>query len=54
MDFHGPSTQILLEDSAINDEAIVYTVPVGKIFHLISAGTSTNGGAIGTVKGCIK
>jgi len=53
MDFYGPRTQILLEDSAINDDVIVYTVPVGKIFHLISAGVSTDGGAIGTVKGCI-
>ena len=54
MDFHGPSTQILLEDSATDDETIIYTVPVNKIFHLISAGTSTDGGAIGTVRGCIK
>ena len=54
MDFHGPSTQILLEASAINEDVIVYTVPVGKIFYLISAGTSTNGGAVGNIKGCIR
>ena len=53
MDFHGPRTQILLEASATDDHAIVYTVPDGKIFHLISAGTSTDGGAVGTVKACI-
>ena len=54
MEFHGPSTQILLEASIINDHIAVYTVPEGKIFHLISAGTSTNGAAVGTVRGCIK
>jgi len=54
MQFHELGTQILLEDSAINEDVIVYTVPVNKIFHLVSAGTSTNGGAIGTVKGCIR
>ena len=54
MEFHIPGTQILLEDSAINEDVIVYTVPVGKIFYLVSAGTGTNGGAVGTVKGCIR
>ena len=53
MQFHIPGTQILLEASATDDDVVVYTVPVGKIFHLVSAGTSTDGGAVGTVKGCI-
>jgi len=53
MEFHGPRTQILLEASAINDDVTVYTVPVGKKFLLVSAGTSTDGGAIGSIKGCI-
>jgi len=54
MEFHGPRTQILLEDSAINEDVTVYTVPVGKKFYLISAGTSTNGGAIGSIYACVK
>jgi len=53
MEFHGPRTQILLEEAAINDDVVVYTVPVGKKFYLVSAGTSSNGAAVGTVKACI-
>ena len=53
MEFHSPRTQILLEDSAIDEETIVYTVPVNKIFYLVSAGTSSGGEAIGKVKACI-
>lgn len=53
MFFDGPRTQILLEASITNDHVAVYTVPVGKKFWLISASTSTDGGAVGTVKGCI-
>ena len=53
MFFDGPRTQILLEASITNDHVPVYTVPAGKKFWLISAGTSTDGGATGSVKGCI-
>jgi len=53
MEFHGPRTQILLEASATNDDVVVYTVPAGKKFWLISAGVHSDGGAVGTVKGCI-
>ena len=53
MEFHGPRTQILKEVSVTNGDATIYTVPVGKKFWLISAGTSTDGGATGAVKACI-
>ena len=53
MNFHGPKTQILLEASATDDHATVYTVPAGKKFYLVNAGISTDGGAVGSVKGCI-
>jgi hypothetical protein len=54
MYFYGPRTQILLQESAENESIAVYTVPENKIFNLISAALETDGGAVGTVKGCIR
>jgi len=54
MEFHGPRTQILLQATAENETVVVYTVPENKIFYLISAILETDGGAVGSVKGCIR
>jgi len=53
MFFDGPRTQILTEGAVIEGDLTIYTVPEGKKFWLISAGTSTDGGATGSIKGCI-
>lgn len=47
MEFHGPRTQKLIEDNATDETAVLYTVPSGKKFWLISAMLSTDGGAVG-------
>ena len=48
MEFHDPDrVQILAEDSAVNTTTVVYTVPAGKKFHLISSDLDTDGGAVG-------
>lgn len=53
MEFHGERTQILTEGSVTEGDLTVYTVPEGKKFWLVSAGTSTDGGATGAIKACI-
>ncbi len=47
MEFHGPRTQIFKEVIVTDDTAIVYTVPDGKIFHLIESMLVTDAGAAG-------
>ncbi len=47
MDFHGPRTQIFKEVIATDETKIVYTVPVGKEFHLVEAMLRTDAGATG-------
>lgn len=54
MEFHGPRDQILAEDSAVNATVVVYTVPAGKKFYLISSELDTDGGAVGIVQGAIQ
>ena len=48
MEFHDPSrVQTLLEDEATDETVIMYTVPVGKQFHIVSSILFTDNGAIG-------
>ena len=47
MDFHGPRTQILQEGIATDESVIVYTVPVGKEFHIVECMLVTDAGATG-------
>lgn len=54
MEFHGPRTQILAVDSAVNTTQVVYTVPAGKKFYLISSDLDSDGGAVGIVTGVIR
>lgn len=54
MDFHGPRTQILENDTAENTTTVVYTVPVGKTFWLVEAELSCDAGAIGISKASIR
>ena len=55
MEFHDPDrVQILAEDSAVNTTTVVYTVPAGKKFYLISSDLDTDGGAVGIVTGVIQ
>lgn len=54
MDFHGDRTQILDKGVATNATVVIYTVPANKKFHLISALTTSNGGAVGDVEAVIR
>jgi hypothetical protein len=54
MDFYGDKTQILAEDSAVNATQVVYTVPAGKRFYLISSDLDTDAGAVGIVSAVIQ
>lgn len=54
MEFHGPRTQILAENTATNATVIVRTVPAGKKFFLIESMLSTNGGAAGIAQVAIR
>ena len=47
MEFHGPRTQILTHQTVTDGTAVVYTVPVGKIFWLIESMLKTDAGATG-------
>jgi len=54
MEFHGPRTQILDNDTAENTTTVIYTVPANKIFHLIETSLSCDSGAIGFAKAAIR
>ena len=47
MDFHGPRTQIFKEAKATNSNAIIYTVPIDKVFWIIESMLVTDAGAAG-------
>ena len=44
---YGSSTQIIAEMAVTNTTGIIYTVPAGKVFHLVDANLKTNAGAAG-------
>jgi len=50
MEFHGPRTQILDEGTATNATVIIYTVPANKIFWLMEALLTVDGGAAGQAR----
>lgn len=54
MNFYGPRTQILKQDSVAGSTTVVYTVPTGKKFWLVSSLVTTDGSAIGSVRGVIR
>ncbi len=47
MDFHGPRTQIFKEAKVTDGTAIVYTVPINKVFWIIESMLVTDAGAAG-------
>lgn len=48
MTFKGSRTQIVTDEVVTDGTAIVYTVPVGKVFKIVEAMLKTDAGATGT------
>jgi len=48
MEFHDPNkVQRLLEEEATDETTVLYTVPAGKQFHIVSSILFTDNGAVG-------